>query len=273
MTEGIEIQTMPDLVKHIIDHWKSEQIKALKEEEAQKEKLTVEIRKEQGLEKRLKESRSIAEKMEREFLEIEAKTEEEKRKQVEQSSVKEEDVKSGKITLAEFLKVGKTKSQIYDESIKRTMKDLEQGLKAIRSKNKETLELEKELLETQTRIRYLIIEPGRILQRVLKDLGQFAEREIGFFLEEVHSSKTELKQVENRLNLTEGRSLGPGYSWSRLTPREASQIQFDPILPFECIEALKSKLALYKDSEMVNVTFFLRTKGIDITSIQTGGEK
>jgi len=272
MGEGVKIQTTPQLVRHIIDHWKSEQIKALKAEEEQKEKLTVEIQKEQKLEKKLKESRSIAEKMELEYSQIEARIEGEKRAQIEVNSIREQDVKSGKSTLAEFLKKGKTEKQIYDESAKETMKDLEAGLKAARAKRLEILNFEKELLETQTKIRYLIIEPGRILQRVLKDLGQFAEREIGFFLEEVHSSKTALKRVENRLNLTEGKSLGPGYSWTRLSIEQAYGLQFDPILPLECIAALKSKLEPCKDSDVINVTFFLRTKGIDV-SIFPGGKK
>lgn len=80
MTEGIQIQTTPDLVKHIIDHWKSEQVKALKEEEDQKEKLNIEIRKEKDLTAKLKESRSIAEKMEHEYMQLEAKIETEKKR-------------------------------------------------------------------------------------------------------------------------------------------------------------------------------------------------
>jgi len=273
MNEGVEIQTMPELVKHIIDHWKSEQIKALKEEESQKQKLTVEIQKEQNLIAELKKARLIAAQMEADFLEIEARTEGEKRAMIETAAIREQDVKSGKATLAEFLKKGKTEKQIYEKSVEQTMKDLETGLTAARSKNLEILEFEKELLETQTRIRYLIIEPGRALQRSLKDLAQFAEREIGFFLEEVHTSKTALEEVKSKILLTEGKSLGPGHSWSRLTVEQAYGLQFDPILPLSCIGTLKTKLQSYKSGDVLNVTYFLRTKTIDVTSISFGDKK
>jgi len=271
MTEGIEIQTVPELVKHIIDHWEKEKKESLAAETEQRKKLTIEIQKEQSLEKKLKESRSIAKKMELEYMQLEARIEGEKKSMIEIRSLKEEDVKSGKITLSEFYKMGKTKDQVYAETVKETMKELEQGLKAARAKRLEILNFEKELLETQTKIRYLIIEPGRILQRSLKDLAQFAEREIGHFLEEVHSSKHQLEQVKGQLLLTEGKSLGPGYSWSRLTIEQAKRLQFSPLLPLECIAALKSKLQSYKNGDIVNVTFFLRTKGIDVTPI--GGKK
>jgi len=266
MNEGVEILTMPQLVKHIIDHWKEEQIKALKEEESQKEKLAMEAQREQTLEKKLKESRSIAERMEQEYLQLEARIEGEKRAMIETSSTREQDVLSGKVTLSEFTKRGLSEKKIYEKAVEQTMIELEQGLKAARVKRLEILNLEKELLETQTRIRYLIIEPGRALQRSLKDLAQFAEREIGLFLEEVHTSKAALEEVKSKILLTEGKSLGPGYSWSRLAIEQAKRLQFSPIIPLECIAALKSKLESFKDSETVNVTYFLRTKTIDVTS-------
>lgn len=273
MSEGVKIQSTVDLVRHILDHWESEQVKALKEEESQREKLSVEIRKEQALEKKLMESRSIARQMEREYMQIEARTEGEKRAMIETAAIRELDVKSGKVTLSEFIKKGLTEKQIYEKSVEQTIVELEQGLKAARKKRLEILKFEKELLETQTKIRYLIIEPGRTLQRSLKDLAQFAEREIGFFLEEVHNSKTALTQIQGKLYLTEGKSLTPGYSWNRLTIEQAYRLQFDPILPLECIAALKSKLELYKDVEKVNVIFFLRTKKIDVSSVYIGGNK
>jgi len=273
MNEGVEILTMPQLVKHIIDHWKEEQIKALAAETEQREKLTVEIQEEQNLIAKLKKARLIATQMEADFLEIEARIEGEKRAMIETSSTREQDVLSGKVTLSEFTKRGLSEKKIYEKAVEQTMIELEQGLKAARSKRLSILELEKELLETQTKIRYLIIEPGRALQRSLKNLAEFAEREIGLFLEEVHTSKAALEEVKSKILLTEGKSLGPGHSWSRLTVEQAYALQFDPIIPLECIAALKSKLESFKNSETVNVTYFLRTKTIDVSSISIGGKK
>lgn len=273
MTEGKKIETMPDLTRHIIDHWRKKQEEALSQQKEQEEKLRAAVQEEKELTAKLKESKLIAEKLELEYLRIEARTEGEKRAQIEVNSIREKDVLEGRVTLAEFYKTGKTKEQIYNEMVKETIKEMGQSLQTARKKRLEILELEKSLLETQTKIRYLIIEPGRTLQRSLKDLAQFAEREIGFFLEEVHNSKTALTQIQGKLYLTEGKSLTPGYSWNRLTIEQAYRLQFDPILPLECIAALKSKLELYKDVEKVNVTFFLRTKKIDVSSVYIGGKK
>jgi len=273
MTEGIKIETIPDLTKRILDNWRQKEKEALAQQKEQEEKLMAAVQEEGKITSKLETARSIVEKMELEYIQIEAKIEGEKKAQIEVNSIREQDVKSGKVTLAEFLKKGKTEQAIYNEAVKETMKDLEAGLKAARAKRLEILNFEKELLETQTNIRYLIIEPGRILQRVLKELSGFAEVEIGIFLQEIHSSKYQLEQARGKLLLTEGKSLGPGYTWTRLTVKQAYGLQFDPILPLECIAELKSRLESHKDSEMVNVTFFLRTKGVDITSIHTGGEK
>lgn len=185
---------------------------------------------------------------------------------IEINSIREKDVLEGRVSLAEFTKKGKTEKQIYDEMVKQTIKEMGKSLQAIRSKRLSILVLGKLLLECQTRIRYLIIEPGRILQKVLKDLAQFAEREIGLFLEEVHSSKTALEQVKNKLLLTEGKSLTPGYMWNQLTVEEASRVQFDPILPRDLVPKLKVELERFKDAETVNISFWLKSWTVEVTS-------
>lgn len=269
MSEGAkEILTIPQLVRHIVEHWKAEQVKALKAEEDQREKLQAAALQEKDFTALLKKARLVAERMEDDFLKVEARIEVEKKAMIEAASIRKEDVLSGRTSMDEFIKRGKTDQMIYEEAVKETMEELQSGLTAARAKRLEILELEKELLEVQVSIRFMIIEPGRVLQRSLKDLATFAEREIGLFIEEVQSSKSELEQVKSKLLLTEGKSLGPGYSWTRLSLKEAYALQFSPILPLECIAALKSKLELFKDAETVNVTFFLRTKSVDVTSFQ-----
>jgi len=273
MTEGIEILDIPSLTKRILDHWEEKRKEALLQEKDQRKKLNEEVQKENSLKAKLETARSISSKMQADYSAIEIRIHGEKRAMIETAAIREQDVKSGKITLSEFLKKGKTEKQIYDGAVKETMKEMGQSLQAIRKKNLEILNFERELLETQTKIRYMIIEPGRILQKALKDLIEFSQHELGYFLEEVHSSKYQLEQVKGQLLLTEGKSLGPGYSWSRISIEQAYKLQFDPIIPLECIAALKSKLESFKDSETVNVTYFLRTRGIDVTSISFGGKK
>jgi len=269
MGEGIEIQTTTELVRHILDHWKSEQTKALAAEGEQKEKLTVEIRKEQDLEKKLKEARSIAEKMETEYSQIEAKIEAEKRVQIEINSIREKDVLEGRVTLAEFTKKGISEKAIYEKATKETVEEMKHSMVAIRSKNKEILEIEKELLEIKLGIRFQLTQPAKNLQKSLRDLLEFSQHELSIFLEEIHSSKDELTRIINKLNLAiKGQSLGPGYVWTRLSPKQARRVQFDPILPRKLIPKLKVELEKFKDAETVNISYYIRSKTVDVTSIQ-----
>ena len=269
MNEGVEIQTMPKLVRHILDHWEKKQKESLALETEQRERLSIEIRKEQVLEKKLMESRSIARQMEREYLQIEAKIESEKRAQIEVNSIREKDVLEGRVTLAEFTKKGISEKTIYEKASRETVEDMKQSMAAARAKNLEILNFEKELLECQTKIRYLIIEPGRILQRSLKDLAQFAEFEIGHFLEEVHNSKAALEQAKGKLLLaSKGQSLTPGFVWTRLSLEAARKVIFSPILPIELIPKLKAELERFKDAETVTINYYIRSRTVEVNSFQ-----
>jgi len=268
MGEGIEIQTTTELVRHILDHWKSEQTKALAAEGEQKEKLTVEIRKEQDLEKKLKEARSIAEKMETEYSQIEAKIEAEKRAQIEINSIREKDVLEGRVTLAEFTKKGISEKAIYEKATKETVEEMKHSMVAIRSKNKEILELENQLLKIRVTIRFALLEPAKLLQKSLRDLLEFSEHECSIFIDEIHGSKAELLQSESKLNLAlKGQSLSPGHSWIRLTPKEASLVQFDPCLPVDLVQSLKTQMERFKDAETLNIVYYIRSRTVEVTSI------
>lgn len=261
------ILTVPDLTRRINESYDRKRQEAQLLQQQQEDLLKIAVEEEKELIEKLDVAKEITAKMEQEYSEIEARTEGEKRAQIEVNSIREKDVLSGKVTLREFTKKGISEKAIYEKTTKETVAELELSLRAIRMKKVEILEIERSLYSCQSRIKNLILQPALILQRVHKDMLEVSDTEIGEFLADVYGSREALKQTEHLIFLTQGKSLSSGYRWDRLTPKEALKIQYDPILPFELIPKLKTELAKLKDAEFVSVVFYLRAKDIDVTSI------
>jgi len=272
MTEGIEILDVPSLTKRILDHWEEKRKEALLQEKEQREKSNATIQEEKELKRKLKTSQSIVEKMQKEFRDLEAKIESERRKAIEKNTLRESDVLEGRTSLREFTAKGMTEKTISEQAIKETTEELEDSLKAIRSKNLEILELENQLLRIRVKIRFALLEPGKLLQKSLRELLEFSQHEMSIFIEEIHNSKTQLLQSESKLTLaSKGQSLTPGFSWIRLNLEQAKAIIFDPCLPESLASKLKMELLKFKDGELLNVNYYIRSRTVDVTSI--GGKK
>jgi len=269
MTEGIEIQTTADLTARILDQWELKRKEALALQEEQKKKLKTAIQNEKELTGKLKAARSIGEKMQGEYLAIETRIQGEKKAMIETASIREQDVLSGKVTLAEFTKKGKSEKAIYEEAARETAEEMKQAMTAARAKNLEILKFEESLLETQVRIRLLLLSPAGILQKVLKDLSWFTEQEMGIFIQEVNSSRVALNAKKEEIMLVEkGMSLGSGHSWGPVTFEQAVKIQFSPILHEEAIPKLKAELKKYEGTDqLLNITYYWRSKEFGVTLI------
>lgn len=271
MTEGIEIQTIPDLTKRILNEWKRKEKEALTQQKEQKEKLKTAIQEEKELTEKLKMARMIAAKMQGEYSQLEIKTEIEKRQQIEKDTILESDVRAGKASFKEFVQKGKRESEISKLAFEETAGELSKGLKAIRNKNLEILELEESLLETQVRIRYLFLAPAQILGKVLKDLADFSDREMSLFIADINNSQTALRLKKEQILLTEGKSLGSGYTWNQISLEEAYKIQFSPILPQSLVPKLKGELKKHEESKNpITVNYFLRNQEIQVRSFMFG---
>jgi len=225
MAEGIKIDSIPDLVKRINVEWKRKEKEAEAEKKRLEEELKAAVQEEAKIKKELDKARKIAQKMEEDYSEAEAKIEREERERIEKEAIKEEDVRAGKASLKDFIREGKSEKQITEEVVKQSMKELVGGLQAIRAKNLEILELEK--------------------------------KELGLFHSEVYQAKTQLQKVDHRLNFTRGKALTPGYKWEKCSPAEARKIAFDPILPQELVPDLLKQLKQHEGQENVLVEFFL----------------
>lgn len=257
MSEGIEIKGIGDLIQKVKARYAEEEKKARDEEKRNEEEMRAAAEKEIEIRTKIAKAKQVAEKMEREYFELEAKIEKAKRREIEKGALKEKDVKSGKISLDEYIKKGKSDKKISEEVINQIVEELKQALKAVRAKRLEILNLEKELCEIQIRIRHLSTYPGRSLQKSLEGLQDFLKRELGVIFEDAYQVKWNLEQIDTKLLLTQGKSLSPGHRWEAMTVDQAKRISLDPILPEGFVSKLYGELSKYGSDESVSVAYFL----------------
>jgi hypothetical protein len=256
--EGVEIKDLFDLVKKTKAKQKEleEQSQAL--EQNCKANLDEAIKKESTLQEQLKKDREIIGKMEAEYLDLEAKVENEKRTAIEESSLKEIDVKEGRVSLTEFFRKGKKKKEIIKMTIEEVMKELSETLETIRSKRKEILTTELSICEQQRIIFNLGLYPGAVLKKNLEGLKEFVEREMNILFGTFATTFHDLEMKKTEMLLTEGKGLGAGHSWSHLTFSEAHAVIFNPILPKKLIPELKEKLKEFEGTDQrLNITYRL----------------
>ena len=267
LSDDMKILTIPDLLKRVEQEYEKRKKEASISQKANEEKLAAAIREEAELTKKIGKEQKIAERLQQDYFELESRTEKEAREKASKGVLREADVRSGKVSLKDFILKGKKDSEINSEVAEQTAKELEQGLKVIREKNLEILELEKSRAESKNMIRALLIQPGQFLLELLKYLKEFTEGEVGSFIEDMHGYRTELEEVNRKIQLTQGKSLTPGYTWDRLSLSEAYKLIFNPIIPLELIPKLKAELEKVKRAEKVSVSYYLRSKEIDIRPI------
>jgi hypothetical protein len=250
------------LIKRVTAEYQRLEKEAQIQEAAEMEKLNALIVTEKKLKSDLEKARAISEKMMLEYSEIEKKIEAEKRRTVEQNSLKESDVKEGRISLREFFSKGKTAEKITEETTEQTQKELEAALKTIRGKSLEILMLERDLYQSQYEIRFLAAYPGRIMGQKLKTLNEFLAQQMSFIIEDITQCKSMLDQTKDKILLTQGKSLAGRFAWYRITAKEANRIAFDPIFPEALVAELKTKLAKIENKDkLVNVTLYFAKEG------------
>lgn len=266
MSKEIKILTVPDLTKHILGLWESKRKESEQLQQEAADELKAAIQKESDLQIPLKEARSIVKKMQKEYFDLERKSEKKARDRITKNAIREADVRAGKVTLKEFQEKGIYDKDIESKVIKAITGELEDSLKVCREKSVEILRLEKGLLETQHLIRNLLIRPAKILQGVFKDCVEISDREIGEFLAELNTAKTSLDLINHKILLTQGKSLGSGHRWDHLSYKQALSVQFDPILDVSCVAELKTRLKGFEDSENISISFYLKSKSVDVTA-------
>jgi len=269
MSEGIEIRTIPDLVKRVKDEWEKKEKEASHRRKELEDNIRGALRKEKELKGKLKKAELVVSKMENDYAELESKLLEEKEKEIKKAVPLEQDVREGKISLKEFQAKGKYEKDILAQVVRETQQELSQSLEAIRAKKLEIMNLEHELIKTQHRVRQLLLQPGVILKSTLKNLKEFADREMGLFYEDYASTREALQQQEHLLQLTTGQALTSGYRWDRQPVKEARKIQFDPILPKSLVPSLLQQISKFNEDDSVSVVLTLRPLSVDVSSFGT----
>jgi len=227
------------------------------EEEIQRKNLDELIGKEKRIKVDLDKAQEIVKGMESEYLAIETKVESKARTDIEETSLKEIDVKEGRASLTDFFKRGRKKAEITRMTIEQAGKELADILKAVRSKHLEIMELEKSLYRCQIDFRQMAIYPARIMTEKLKKLKEYLDSQVGAVVYDLPQASSALEQVCHKLELTKGRSLSPGHTWEARPLKEAKKIIFSPIIPFELVQELKEKLASMEEGRPIVVSYFL----------------
>ena len=267
-SDDMKILTIPDLLKRVEQEYEKRKKEASIQQKANKEKLIAVIREEAELTKTIDKETKIVKKMQDDYLKLEVYTEAKAREEASKGVLREADVRTGKVSLKDFILKGKKDSEISEEIVEKVAAEIDRGLKAIHAKNKEILELEKSRAESKNMIRALLIQPGQFMLELLKGLKEFTEEQVGSFIEDMHGYRTELDEIKRKIHLTEGKSLTPGYNWGdRMTIAEAYKLIFNPIIPLELIPKLKAELEKCKGAESVTVSYYLRSKDFDIRPI------
>lgn len=260
--EGVSI---PDLLKKIDREDEKQREQARIKQVALEKDLVIAFKREEELKETIATAREIAEKMQDDYLGLEAKIGKEKLAEIEKESLRKKDVLAGKASIRDFVREGKREDQIANEAIEKTAAELEQGLNAIHEKGKEILELKDTLGECRNRIRGLIIQPLRFRQESLKTLKEYTEEQIGGYSAEMEIYRTEWDRVKTKLQLIKkGVSLSSGYTWEAMSPIDAQRIIFSPIIPLDCIAQLKSELEKYRDADRVVVSYSWRSHEINV---------
>jgi len=260
--DSIIESTVGKLVKMVEDQLAQKRKEIAELEKQQRAEFEGLIKREEELKEHLKAERAIAEKMIVEYKEIEKKTEEKTTQEIEMKTLKEQDVKEGRISIQEFLKSGKTKKERFELSIAQAQKELIEVLRLIRQKNVEILSLERELAQVQDRIFHLAVYPLRNLERAFESTRDFCDFQMGHLIGQMSEAETKLGQLEIQFQLVEkGQALSSGHVWRDLTLDEARRVEFDPVLPERHVQTLKSRLKEFEGQKNVRLNVEWYWKG------------
>jgi len=251
-------RSISEIAKRIREEWEKKNREAIAFEKENKKKLEEAIKQEAGVQLRLEEAQKIAVKMESEFTEISNRVEDEKRKEIETNNLTEKDVREGRVSIQEFFAKGKTQGQKTKMTIEGLIKETDQILRAIRNKHIEILGIKKELYETRITILNLSRQPGQILKEALKKVSEYADYQLALILQELPAARVNLTQTVDKLNLTKGKALSPGYRWDRLNYEQAKSVLFDPIFPENLIIELLARLKEYEGTDQLfSIIYYL----------------
>lgn len=204
------------------------------------------------LENQFKQKLAQAEKLRAEYFELKSKLEAEIEGKIKASSVTEQDLKDGKISVAEFRLAGKRDSTIAAEGRAKAEEELKKPLAAIRALNLEALELRKQISQNKVSIERDIVFAAEnyfgSLKAMVKELEDRGVHSMG--LSYAHER---LKAIKQDLNFAKG---FPGKKgWGPLKSiEEVESLMFDPIINEKHLGKLHETIEELRKVEFVTAT-------------------
>lgn len=237
--------------------------KAEKLEKQQKEQIAEMTAKEKELKKEIGEAKEQLETMASEFEVVERKQREKALAEIKSEEMTEDDLKSGKITIAQFEANGKDTDEVRRMALAKTVEILERSSDAARSKGEEIVRFEKDLYDIQDSIYSMLMYPIKLWRQSYRDVGDMLDFQFSKMAEGGSSARALSDQKKNEVMLIEsGISISStGYVWSNLSLKDAYRVRFDPILPKEHIVSLLEELDGIPGTERTKVTITYRHKG------------
>ena len=221
-------------------------------------------------EKRLKAEISVGkEQLEKMIVEFETLEKEKKGTtsvEAERDNQRNADLKSGKITIKEFVKL-KTEpledEEEEDSTHGKTPDALDKSSDLVREKATEIVKLELALSNVQCSTYSLILMPIRSLLTSYVQLQDMLNYQLAPLSADGHSSQSEKAQKENELMLIEKQMSisSAGYKWSAITLKDAYRLRLDPIFPKEHVASLIEELNDIEPSSTTLVSITYRQPG------------
>jgi len=197
------------------------------------------------LETRIGELRSRVETMTEELRGISREFRQKEEAIISEGAITEADLKEGRVSVREFLAVGKDRDEIIAEARREAEKRAAPAREAIRALRLEIVELEFKRSELQETIARSFAEAAESLYVTLKFFLQTLEEQ-GITAPRTAAAHERMKIAKNELFLVQGTPLYSAKTWSKLkTIEEVEELRLDPVLKaehFPALEALASEL-------------------------------
>lgn len=206
------------------------------------------------LEARIAELRSRVEKMTEELRAVAGEIRKKEEEVISEGAVTEADLKEGRVSVREFLAVGKDRDDILAEARREAEKRAAPAREAIRKIRREIVELEFQRAEFQETLARSYAEAAESIYITLKFFLRELEEQ-GITVPRTAAAHERMKVAKNELFLIRGTPLYSGKTWSKLkTIEEVEELSLDPAVKEEHFENLEKLVAEIRGLEFEEVT-------------------
>jgi len=206
----------------------------------------------------LAKARKVHEDMKADYNKLLADEEATARKELEAKALMKEDVREGRVSLADYYANGKHAAQIDAEA--KAAADIKcfDMLKIVREKGKAVIEAEVELLGLQCAIDQALTAPSFIWIQNLDEFVKHAKEKIAYLLGRMDmpgwpATRYALEDKKNELLQANGHPIAEGDRWNSLDAAALREMKLDPKIPIEWIPQIDEAIRDLGPGEKVDV--------------------